>query len=322
MHEHGSVSPSALTSTRFGVLVGNPNVGKSLLFKHLTGRYVTVSNYPGTTVEVAKGHVTVYGHTYDLIDSPGTQTLLASSDDERVTRDLLLKGRPEWVILVADVKNLRRALVLLFQLGALGLPTVLALNMWDEARNRGIRVNLKKLEQLFGVPVVPTIALHGKGIRALLEAIPRARVPKVQIPWHPAIREALDALIRLLPTSWKGKEGLALLFLGEDDAAEELLQLSLSPEAYQKALQIRQTLSRRIPEPISLTLLTTWSRNAEALADTIRELPEKAPGPSLSQHLDRWMTHPILGYFFLGLVLVLLYFFVGVFGAGTLVDFL
>ncbi len=322
MHEHGSTSHSALTSTRFGVLVGNPNVGKSLLFKHLTGRYVTVSNYPGTTVEVAKGEVTVQGETYDLIDSPGTQTLLAASDDERVTRDLLLKGRPEWVILVADVKNLRRAMVLLFQLGALGLPTVLALNMWDEARNRGIRINLKKLEQLFGIPVIPTIALHGKGIRALLDAIPHARPPKVQIPWHPAIREALDKLTQLLPQSWKGKEGLALLFLGEDDAAEELLHLSLSPEDFQKALEVRQTLSTRIPEPLSLTLLTTWGRNAEALAETVRELPERTPTPSLSQYLDRWMTHPFWGYLFLALVLVLLYFFVGRFGAGTLVDFL
>ena len=322
MHQHGASSSSTLLSAHFGVLVGNPNVGKSLLFKHLTGRYVTVSNYPGTTVEVAKGELTVEGHPYDLIDSPGTQSLLASSDDERVTRDLLLKGRPQWVILVADVKNLRRAFILLFQLASLEIPTVLALNMWDEARNRGIRIHRKKLEELFGIPVIPTIALHGKGIRELIAAISHARVPKIQISWHPAIRDAVESLIRLFPKSWKGKEGIALLFLGEDDGAEELLHMSLSPQDFQKALEIRESVAKRIPEPLSLALLTTWSRNAEALADAVRQLPDQTPTPTLGQHLDRWMTHPVWGYLFLALVLFLLYLFVGRFGAGTLVDWL
>ena len=136
-----ATAPAA--GTRRVVLLGNPNVGKSALFNALTGLRATVSNYPGTTVEVYRGRLA--GTATEVVDSPGLNSLLPLSEDEQVTWDLVRSVRGEdgaVVVQVADAKNLRRALLLTLQLGQLEVPTVLVLNMHDEAEARGIRVDL------------------------------------------------------------------------------------------------------------------------------------------------------------------------------------
>src|SRR5512135_1007496 len=126
-------------------LIGNPNVGKSVIFGLLTGKYVAVSNYPGTTVEVSHGNLSLNGKRLLIVDSPGVNSFVPMSEDERVTRDILLADRPENIVLVADSKNLKRALMLLLQLADMDLPCILALNMEDEAAARGIEIDYKKL---------------------------------------------------------------------------------------------------------------------------------------------------------------------------------
>ncbi|MCG8606348.1 50S ribosome-binding GTPase, partial [bacterium] len=138
------------------VLVGNPNVGKSVIFGLLTGRYVTVSNYPGTTVEISEGQGRLDGITEAVIDTPGVNSLLPFSEDEVVTRNILLDPQPRLVVQVADAKNLRRALFLSVQLAEMDAPFVLNLNMMDEAHSRGIKVDESRLSKLLGVPVVKT----------------------------------------------------------------------------------------------------------------------------------------------------------------------
>ena len=125
--------------TRAVILVGNPNVGKSVLFGALTGKYVTVSNYPGTTVEVTRGSATIEGQPWHVMDTPGTNNLLPMSEDEQVTRDILLAERGYVCLQVCDAKNLRRGLLLAAQLAEAEIPFVLALNMADEAASRGLR---------------------------------------------------------------------------------------------------------------------------------------------------------------------------------------
>src|ERR1700687_4615116 len=129
------------------VLVGNPNVGKSALFGALTGTYVTVSNYPGTTVEVATGHAVVSGKRVAVVDTPGAGSFVPSSEDERVTRDILLEGPPHVVVVVGDAKNLQRTLLLAAQVAEMEIPFVLCLNMMDEARSRGIAVDAELLSE-------------------------------------------------------------------------------------------------------------------------------------------------------------------------------
>src|SRR4030067_22214 len=146
------------------ILLGNPNVGKSVIFKHLTGQYVTVANYPGTTVEITWGKSKFAGEKYQVIDTPGINSLLPLSDDEKVARDLLLTENHSIILQVADAKNLRRTLWLTLQLAELGLPMVLALNIMDEAEAQGIEIEVEKLSQLTGIQVIPTIATQKKGI--------------------------------------------------------------------------------------------------------------------------------------------------------------
>ena len=150
------------------VLVGNPNVGKSAVFSRLTSRYVTISNYPGTTVDLFRGRMTIDGREYEFVDTPGIQALHAQSEDERVTSDVLSHERPDLILQVADGKNLRRTLLLTAQLSKLKRPMVLALNMKDECDQRGIQIDTGALSERIGVPVVQTTAITGEGFEDVI----------------------------------------------------------------------------------------------------------------------------------------------------------
>ena len=156
-------------------LVGNPNVGKSVIFGALTGRYATVSNYPGTTVSVTKGRSLVGAEVCDLMDTPGVNALSgAISEDERITREVLEGGEADLVIQVADARNIRRALMLTAEIAVYKRPAILALNMVDEALVRGIAVNAPALSKQLGVPVIEMVATEGRGLQALRDALPDA----------------------------------------------------------------------------------------------------------------------------------------------------
>jgi ferrous iron transport protein B len=165
-------------------LVGQPNVGKSVVFGRLTGRYATVSNYPGTTVAVTTGRALVGAEVCDIIDTPGVNTLDgAVSEDERITRDVVAGSGADLVVQVADARNIRRALMLTAQLAAHGKPMVLALNMVDEAFARGIAVDASALASELHVPVVEMVAIEGRGLPELRDALACAARPNV--PAHP-----------------------------------------------------------------------------------------------------------------------------------------
>lgn len=153
------------------ILIGSPNVGKSVLFHNLTGRYVTVSNYPGTTVEVSRGKAKIEGIEYEVIDTPGMYSFFPITEEERVARRILIKERPYLVIHVVDAKNLERMLSLTLQLIEAHLPTILVLNIMDEARKTGIEININLLEKELGIPVVGAVSTTGEGMDKLKESI-------------------------------------------------------------------------------------------------------------------------------------------------------
>ena len=148
-------------------IVGSPNVGKSVVFNRLTGAYVTVSNYPGTTVNVSRGKAVIEGEELEVVDTPGMYSLLPITDEERVARSMLFEEKPEAILQVVDAKNLERMLPLTLQLIEAGFSTILDLNMMDETEATGIEVDVKRLEEELGIPVVATVATTGRGMEAL-----------------------------------------------------------------------------------------------------------------------------------------------------------
>jgi ferrous iron transport protein B len=158
------------------LLVGNPNVGKSALFSRLTGTHIIASNYPGTTVGFTKGYLKLGEERAELIDVPGSYTLKPGSKAEEVAVEMLKNG--DLVINVVDATNLERNLNLTLQLLERQTPVIVALNMWDDTQHRGISIDVAKLEELLGVPVVSTAGITGQGIKELVERLPEARVSK------------------------------------------------------------------------------------------------------------------------------------------------
>jgi len=159
------------------LLVGNPNVGKSVVFSRLTGVDVIASNYPGTTIEFTRGSMKVGKKTAELIDTPGAYSLKPRCKAEEVTAKMLEEG--DVVINVIDATNLERNLHLTLELLERKIPMIVALNMWDETKHRGIEIDAGKLEERLGVPVVPTAAITGMGIKELVSRIPEAKAPGV-----------------------------------------------------------------------------------------------------------------------------------------------
>lgn len=156
------------------LLVGNPNVGKSAIFSHLTGIDVLTSNYPGTTVEFTTGYLTIKEEKIEIIDIPGTYSLEPSSKAEKVAVDMLNQGG-DAIINVIDATNLERNLGLTLQLLNRNIPVLAVLNFWDETKHLGINIDVKELENILGVPVVPTCALTGEGIKELVDKLPLAK---------------------------------------------------------------------------------------------------------------------------------------------------
>lgn len=318
MHCHGTtcaLSPGG----RPVVLMGNPNVGKSALFSAFTGRRVDISNYPGTTVEVARGQLHLNGEVVDLIDTPGIQSLLARSDDERVARDVLLQERPWAVLQVADSKNLRRALQLTFQLAEHELPAVLALNMADEAAAAGIDVDTARLGQILGSEVVSTVATRGAGLDELQAKLQQPRPVSYRIRYDGAIEQAIAEISALLPAEWPGKRALALALLSNDPDA--LANREAAAEMHEQIDAIVAATAARYEQPLGYVIARQRLKCADCiLAEVYRAPAERRV--SLQERVGHLMVHPLWGWPFLAAVLLALYYFVGVLGAGTLVNWM
>jgi ferrous iron transport protein B len=157
------------------LLMGNPNVGKSVIFSRLTGVHVVVSNYPGTTVGYTRGYMKLGEEMAEVIDVPGTYTLEPTTEAEEIALQMLNTG--DIVVNIVNATNLERNLYLTLQLLERDIPVVVALNIWDDTKHLGINIDLDKLRELLGVPVIPTVAVTGEGIKELAENIPRATSP-------------------------------------------------------------------------------------------------------------------------------------------------
>ena len=306
------------------VLVGNPNVGKSALFGALTGTYVTVSNYPGTTVEVTTGAAKIGGRRLPVVDTPGAASFLPSSEDERVTRDILLSGRAHAVVVVADAKNLERTVLLALQLAEMEVPFVLCLNMMDEAAARGIGIDGPGLSRRIGVAVVPTVAVRHEGIQGLLAALETPRPGHVGVEYPEPIEQAVAAVAPLLPAAPIAPRALALMALSGDETLAAWLSQRADADTLAEIEHVRLQLRREFPEHLGYVVNRARLRAAARISgDVVSRGARKGSGQTrLSRRLEVLTTHPVWGLPLLAAVLYAAYLFVGAFGARTLVDLL
>lgn len=317
-----AATPAKHNTADVFALVGNPNVGKSVVFHRLTGTYVNVSNYPGTTVDVSRATAR-FDRSAEVLDTPGVLALPARSDDEHATMRALLHENVRALLQVGDAKNLRRTLALSLVFADLGLPWVLVLNMADEARARGVGVDLPGLSKAIGAPVIETVATSGEGLQRLPEALKHADAAAAGVCLrYPAAIEAVvaqvtDWLAAKLPSTPLAPRGLAVLFLGRDKEVERWLAARLGAEA-QELVAMRDTAEAANAEPISTTLAQARAAEADRLAGIyLRKAVPKAK--LLSTRIGRLAVDRVWGLPILLAVLFAVYEFVGVFGASFLV---
>jgi ferrous iron transport protein B len=302
--------------------VGNPNVGKSVLFNRLTGAYVVVSNYPGTSVAVTHGHGHVGGREVEVIDTPGAYALVPGTEEERVTQQAILDGTADVLVHVVDAKNLPRGLPFTLQLLNCGRPLVLVLNMMDELDELGVTVNIDLLRERLGVPVVPMVAIRGQGLDLLGDAVEEAlRTPPPPPPEYANGVGAAVTAVRSRLTAEYGVDATAIasLALQRDEDATRLIR-EREQDGGVAALAAVEEGAATLGGPAVYRVAFERQHVArELLEDVLWQVHE--PQAGFGERLGRWLARPLTGLPILMVVLWLgLYQFVGVFGAGTLVD--
>ena len=304
-------------------LVGNPNVGKSVLFNALTGSYVTVSNYPGTSVEVSRGKAVIEGSTWEIVDTPGMYTLQSITEEERVARQILLNERPDLVLHVLDARNLERMLAMTVQLVEAGLPVVLVVNIMDEAERIGLSFDLELLQQRLGIPVIAAATARKRGLEEIRAAISgEGRSCGMPVVYSRLLEGDITQLTGLIHKDYVlSKRALALLMLQGD---EEVTELVLGQEG-ERAAAIKQKVQeiafeRR--ESFHLDLSMERKEVVKRLVKGVVTIPDHET-EGFGDKIARWTVKPVTG---IPILLIALYFglykFVGEFGAGTVVDFL
>jgi len=287
-------------------LIGNPTVGKSSLFSRLTGIGVIVSNYPGTTVEVAHGRVTHDERTIDLSDLPGIYSLDTSSVEERTVLDFLSSERPDVILNVVDSTRLERNLYLTLETLELGLPVVIALNMIDEARALGMDIDDHRLSEVLGVPVIPTSALKGSGLDELIHALFHPKTGKPRLTRYDRhIETFLNQLVGM-GLNIRRYDAVKLL-AGNSD-------LSKYPEgARTAASMMRQEMESTHNEPVAETMAGNRYAEAGLIAKSVMHHRPTA-GMTLNERLDDLFMSPISGFAILAITLLsmlLIVFLVG-----------
>lgn len=162
------------------LLMGHPNVGKSVVFNRLTGANVAESNYPGTTVDFEKGYIRVGSEEMELIDVPGTFSLQPKDKAEEVAVKILKENKNSVVVCIIDSSKIERGLYLALEIIENGYPVIIALNMWDVAQDKNISIDVNKLQSILGVAVIPTIAVSGQGIKDIVSQINNAKPVDIQ----------------------------------------------------------------------------------------------------------------------------------------------
>lgn len=297
-------------------LCGNANVGKSALFNQLTGLRQSTGNWPGKTVEVKEGTLYYKGKFIKIVDLPGIYSLSTYSPEEEVAEEYILKNKPDVVINVVDAAHLERNLFFTLQILELGVPVVIALNQIDFAEKEGVFVDVLKLGDLLSIPVVSTVAIKGKGVKALIdEAIKQSEEKKIaDIKFGEEVESRIKEISKYIPNNiYPSKRFVAIKLL--EGKKVENIPVNVS----EKAKELVHTLEEIHKEPISYILTSERYSKAEFIARETTEL--KKPRNTVRDFLDSIFISPITGYIALVIIFFLIFGLVYQFGGflgGTL----
>ncbi len=304
------------------VLVGSPNVGKSVVFGYLTGKYVTVSNYPGTTVEVTRGKGRLGDKEFEIIDTPGMYSLLPITEEERVAISILLDENPAVVVQVADAKNIERMLHLTFQLMEAEAPVFLVLNLMDEAGRLGMKIDTGLLEKELGIPVVATVATDGRGMDILKENITAFKKKTGSgVKYDNTLESAVQRLLEGLSGEYRiSKRAIALMLLQDDPDIRSMVREQMK-DTYASLEEIIEETKKKYSQPLNYIITIARQRK---IMEIIKKVTVSSPAETLDfrERLSRLMMHPVAGIPILLLIIYGFYEFVGVLGAQISVDFL
>ncbi len=303
------------------ILVGNPNVGKSVIFNYLTGTYRVVSNYPGTTVEISSGEAKGGDSPFTILDTPGVNNLIPNSEDEKVTRDILLSEADYQVINVLDAKNLRRGFLIALQLIEMGLPVIMVLNMMDEAKSRGFEINGKAIKEIFGLPVISTVATRKKGLEKLLPALKDSPRSWFSFRYSEVIEKGIESLLPLLPPAPISGRSLALMLLAGDETLRPWLEERLGSKQMDQLEALCLQYQRLFPESLSYRINIERQGKIDLLLLRIQSR-QSVSSQGWGRRLGEWSTHRVVGTIWMLLVLFLSYEIVGVLGADLAVGFM
>jgi len=291
-------------------LAGNPNSGKTTIFNNLTGTRQHVGNYPGVTVEKKEGVCRYQEYEIKIVDLPGTYSLTAYSTEEIIARNFIIEEKPDVIVDILDASNLQRNLYLTTQFMELGVPLVLALNMADVAKARGIKFDLEKLSHFFGAPVIPTVGNRGKGMDELLEAIIAVATGKFKkkhmpINYGKELENEINNIEKIISEKKKnecrkyGARWVAIKLLEND---EEVRRLFNSQEVLSEVDERARRLEKLFGDPPEIILADRrYGFISGACQEAVRSTVESRY--TMSDRIDSIVTNRVLGIpIFLGLM--------------------
>jgi ferrous iron transport protein B len=311
------------------IILGNLNVGKTTLFNLICKKTAQVSNYPGTSVEIGRGHFHEGGKIIQLIDTPGIDNINAESEDEVISRNLLLEEQPQSIALVGDGKNLRRTLLLALQLSEYQTPLLLNLNMMDEARQRGIQINRLALSSILGVEVTSTVATEGEGLLSFRKGLTTAKTPKLLVRYHQEIEKGIDQICRILSDASHRLRGamrsplraISTLLLSGDKGIIEHIRARWGEAILVQINSIVKETQDKFSRQLSLVMSEARVRVVNQIVQKVQVTcpPLKIPW---AERIGEWARQPLTAIPIALGMLFLMYLFVGWFGAQFLVGLL